>query len=116
MHMTKATTSVEAAYANIAQAFSASAGVTTNAKGQKGFGTSALRTHGKIFAMVSSKGAFVVKLPRPKVDELVASGVGKRFDPGHGRLMKEWVELDSKSQDSWLKLASEARSFVSKQA
>jgi hypothetical protein len=32
-----------------------------------------------------------VKLPRERVDELVEAGAGHRFDPGHGRLMKEWV-------------------------
>ena len=114
--VTKAATSVEAAYAKIVRALSSSAGVTTGTKGRKGFGSSALRSKDKIFAMVSSKGAFVVKLPKQRVDELVAAGAGRRFDPGHGRIMKEWIELDSVSQDFWLGLAKEARSFVSKQA
>lgn len=113
--MTKAAISVEAAYAKIVRALSSSAGVTTGTKGRRGFGSSALRTKDKIFAMISSKEAFVVKLPKQRVDELVASGAGRRFDPGRGRIMKEWIELDSVSQDSWLKLAKEARSFVSKQ-
>jgi hypothetical protein len=114
--MNKTTTSVEEAYAKIVRAFASSAGVTIGAKGKRGFGSSALRTKDKIFAMVSSKGAFVVKLPRQRVDELVASGAGTRFDPGHGRIMKEWVELDATLQDSWLEIAKEAKSFVSKQA
>ncbi|MDB6064783.1 MAG: TfoX/Sxy family protein [Pedosphaera sp.] len=114
--MTKANAPVEEVYAKIVRAFSANAGVTMGTKGKKGFGSSALRTKNKIFAMVSSKGAFVVKLPKERVDELVASGAGKRFDPGHGRIMKEWIELDSTVQKSWLKLAREAESFVSKGA
>jgi hypothetical protein len=36
------------------------------------------------------------------VDELVASGVGKHFDPGHGRLMWEWVVVAQGGPD-WLK-------------
>ena len=112
--MTENTTSVEEAYAKIVRAFASSAGVTTGAKGKRGFGSSALRTKDRIFAMVSSKGAFVVKLPRQRVDELVASGAGTRFDPGRGRIMKEWVELDATLQDSWLEIAREAKSFVSK--
>ncbi len=47
-----------------------------------------LKVNGNIFAM-HGRGQFVAKLPRQRVDELVNSGKGKRFDPGHGRLMKE---------------------------
>jgi hypothetical protein len=32
-------------------------------------------------------------------------------DPGHGRLMKEWVALDGEAS-SWVELAQEARRFV----
>jgi hypothetical protein len=113
--MSKTMTSVGEAYAKIVRAFASSAGVTTGAKGERGFGSSALRAKGKIFAMVSSKGAFVVKLPKQRVDELVAAGAGRRFDPGRGRLMKEWIELDAAMQDSWLGIAREAKTFVSKQ-
>jgi hypothetical protein len=51
-----------------------------------------LKVDGKIFAM-HSKGKFVAKLPKDRVDELVRAGKGEYFDPGHGRLMKEWVSL-----------------------
>jgi hypothetical protein len=76
-----------------------------------GFGSSpGLRTTGKIFAMLVNS-ELVVKLPKARVDQLVASGTGGRFDPGHGRLMKEWatVALDS---ESWERLAAEALQFV----
>jgi hypothetical protein len=33
------------------------------------------------------------------------------FDPGHGRLLKEWVALDG-GQPSWVDLAREAHTFV----
>jgi hypothetical protein len=54
---------------------------------------------------------FVAKLPKRRVDELVATGAGKHFDPGHGRLMKEWFVAGSGAPD-WLELANEAYDFV----
>jgi hypothetical protein len=80
--------------------------------GKKGFGSSALQVHGKIFAMVSSRGSFVVKLLKHRVESLEAAGAGQRFDPGHGRLMKEWLALQPTSKESWLSLAREAMRFV----
>ena len=78
----------------------------------RGFGADALKAHGKIFAMLSG-GRLIVKLPRQRVDALVASGDGERFDPRHdGRRMKEWLALAPTSQLDWLALAREARAFV----
>jgi len=79
--------------------------------GGKGFGSSGLKVHGKLFAMISSTGTFVAKLPKDRVDELARTGKGDRFDPGHGRLMKEWVAMD-RGTTSWVELAREAYSFV----
>lgn len=70
-----------------------------------------LKTGGKFFAMVV-KGELVVKLPRGRVDALVASGEGRRFDPGHGRLMKEWATLRPANRRACSAFISEARSFV----
>jgi hypothetical protein len=78
----------------------------------RGFGGSALRIDGKIFALLSSREEFVVKLPRGRVDELIASKAGRRFDPGHGRVMKEWLALRPTSSESWTALANEAMAFV----
>ena len=78
----------------------------------KGFGATALKARGKIFAMLSG-GHLVVKLPRKRVDALVTSGDGERFDPRRdGRTMKEWLALATTSQLEWLTLAREARAFV----
>ncbi len=78
----------EERYASIVEALIGNADVTLGSPGKRGFGSSALQVGGKIFAMLVG-GKFVVKLPRQRVDALVASGDGERFDPGHGRLMKE---------------------------
>ena len=69
-----------------------------------------LKVNGKIFAMFG-RGRFVAKLPKIRVDELVNQGKGERFDPGHGRLMKEWIAMDS-AAEHWIKLAQEAYEFV----
>ena len=42
----------------------------------RGFGSTALKVNGKIFAMVDSQGRFVVKLPQQRVFELMAGGQG----------------------------------------
>jgi len=70
-----------------------------------------LSVKNKIFAMLS-RGNFVAKLPKARVDELVAKRVGKHFDPGHGRLMKEWLSVPP-GRASWIDLAKEAYAFVS---
>ncbi len=79
------------------------------------FGSNALKIGGKIFAMLV-RGCLVVKLPRRRVDELVAAGEGTRFDPRGGRPMTEWLVLDPTSTLGWLPLAAEAMQFVGKQA
>jgi TfoX/Sxy family transcriptional regulator of competence genes len=80
---------------------------------QRAFGSTSLKTGGRIFAMLV-KDRLVVKLDRRRVEELVEAGKGRRFDPGHGRLQKEWLDVDSASQDVWLELATEAEAFVAK--
>jgi hypothetical protein len=75
------------------------------------FGSSSvLSVNGKIFAMLV-KDRFVAKLPKERVDELVVGGCGEYFDPGHGRLMKEWVAVDA-GKAAWVELAREAYRFV----
>jgi TfoX N-terminal domain len=77
-----------------------------------GFGSApGLRINGKIFAMLV-KDELVVKLPKDRVDELVAAGAGTNFDPGHGRLMKEWASVPAESSEDWERLANEALVFV----
>jgi hypothetical protein len=80
-------------------------------RGGKGFGGTGLKVDGKLFALVSSRKQFVVKLPKSRVDELVKARAFEYFDPGHGRLMKEWAAT-SVVDNGWTKLAREARRFV----
>jgi len=85
-------------------------GVTPPAGGS-GFGRGALRYRRKIFAMFV-RGQLVVKLPAPRVTELVTAGHGEPFDANKGIPMKEWFSLDPGSPLPWLPLAREALDFA----
>jgi TfoX/Sxy family transcriptional regulator of competence genes len=100
--------SPEQLWAPIARAELARRGVTEGT----GFGRSeGLLISGKIFAMLVAD-ELVVKLPKDRVDELVTSGVARRFDAGKGRPMKEWVTVPASASRRWRALVEEARAFV----
>jgi hypothetical protein len=96
-------------FASVMRAFSRDQRVTVGSG--KGFGAGGLKVDGKLFAMVSSRGQFVVKLPKDRVRAIVEQGDGEFFNTGGGRLMREWVALDG-GEARWLSLAKEARQFV----
>lgn len=83
----------------------------TPPRGGSGFGRSALRFHGKIFAM-HVRGALVLKLPADRVDELIRAGAGAHFDANKGTPMREWLSMDPGSALPWLPLATEALDFA----
>jgi hypothetical protein len=78
----------------------------------KGFGSSALKVSGKIFAMMTSQDKFVVKLPKERVDELVRANLGENFASRPGRLMKEWLIVFPSNNHLWTELAREAHHYV----
>jgi hypothetical protein len=86
------------------------AGVTPPRDGS-GFGRGAVRFQNKIFVMFV-RGRLVLKLPAGRVDELVASGDGVRFDANKGTPMREWFSLSPESALPWLPLAREALDFA----
>jgi hypothetical protein len=79
----------------------------------KGFGSKGLKVARKLFAFLS-KARLVVKLPWERVEALASKGSGERFDPGHGRLMKEWIAIDFRARELWLPLAEEALEFAAR--
>jgi hypothetical protein len=109
---------LEARFADLVDAFAPNPEVTpplAQPGGRARFGASGLQTHGKNFALLS-QGRLVLKLPRERVDALVAAGDGERWDPRRdGRQMKEWVSLASTYAGDWLPLAQEALVFVASQ-
>jgi TfoX/Sxy family transcriptional regulator of competence genes len=101
-------------YAALIAAFVGKPGVTFGSEdppSRRAFGSGALKVDDRIFAMLVRE-RLVVKLPRKRVDSLVEKDDGERFDPGHGRLMKEWLALDPRSEQDWEALTSEALEFV----
>lgn len=94
------------AFQRVIEAFSMRDGVTTSSM----FGSPGLKLNGKFFAMRVG-GDFVAKLPASRVDALVRGGRGERFDPGHGRVMREWVRVPVEGTPSWTELAGEALEF-----
>lgn len=80
---------------------------------RRSFGSTSLKAGGKIFVMLV-KGRLVVKLPARRVAELEEQGLGERFDPGHGRVQKEWLSIGTDSMETWLALATESEAFVSR--
>ncbi len=95
-------------YDEVAEAFAAEAEGVEKARM---FGSEGLKVGTKFFASLS-KGRFVVKLPRERVEELVDAGQGERFDPGSGRAMKEWVVLEPADETATRALLEEALAFV----
>ena len=87
-----------------------------NADGpQRAFGSTSLKTDGKIFAMLVQD-RLVVKLAAARVLALVAEGVGEPFDPGHGRIQREWLSVRGEDPAAWRSLAVESEAFVAKRA
>jgi len=102
----------EALFEHVVSRFRGDASVTPPSGGKAGrFGASGLKVGGKLFAMLA-RGELVVKLPKQRVDELVASRTGTPFDPGHGRLMKEWISISTRHGRDWDNFAAEARQFI----
>jgi hypothetical protein len=99
---------IEQRYAALVRELSGLPGVTPPAPGGA-FGSAAMKVNGRIFAMLVG-GSLVLKLPKSRVDGLIAAGGGGPFDAGKGRAMREWVTV-APSAD-WSGLAREALAFV----
>jgi hypothetical protein len=67
-------------------------------EGGRRFGAGAIRLGGSIVAMLVQD-RVVLKLPRERVDALIAAGAGAPFDAGRGRPMREWVALTGDPAD-----------------
>jgi hypothetical protein len=98
--------SVEERFERLVDEFVGIDGVSPPVPG-RGFGSSALKFHGRIFAMLV-RGHLVVKLSQARVTELVAAGEGGRFDANKGTPMKEWFTLGESSDLSWSALSRQA--------
>jgi hypothetical protein len=103
-----ADTDPEARFEAVVERYAADPRVTSGT----GFGSSpGRRVDGRIFAMLV-RGELVVKLPRQRVDDLIASGTARWFDAGKGRPMREWASITTTNADVWPELVAEAYAFV----
>jgi hypothetical protein len=94
----------ETRFATIVETLITHPGVTPPSNGSR-FGSSALKIHDKIFAMLV-RGEFVVKLPKARVDSLIASDLGTPFYPRpNASPMKEWITISPTTDLDWLSLA-----------
>ena len=103
----KDTAAVRDSFAPVVTAFARDRSVS---RGKMFSSSNVLSVNGKIFAMLNND-KLVVKLPKQRVDELVAARVGTYFDPGHGRLMKQWISIHP-GRAPWIGLARDAYTFV----
>jgi hypothetical protein len=75
-------------------------------------GSRCLRVGGEFTGMIHSKtGELILKLPRGRVDELVASGKTEAFAP-NGRVFKEWTLVPRSDRRTWKRLIDEAVEFA----
>ena len=71
-----------------------------------------VRRAGQFFGSFDHRtGALVVKLPRDRVAELVASGEGDPFAPA-GRTFREWVSIPEPDPGRWRAVLAEALAFA----
>jgi hypothetical protein len=109
-HVATQTDSVRERYEDLVDTLMGIDGVTPP-RGGSGFGRSALRYNGKVFAMLV-RGRLVLKLPADRVTGLAESGDGVPFDANKGTPMREWLSLDPDSGQDWQALAQEAIAFA----
>ena len=75
-------------------------------------GSRCLRVEGAFAGMVHSRtGEVIVKLPRARVQALVADGVAEPFAP-NGRVFAEWALLPQPSEAVLVALVDEAVAFA----
>lgn len=71
-----------------------------------------LRVGKEFLALIDYKGSgLVVKLPKARVEELVAAGVGKPFGPAR-KIFKEWLSVPKADPTLWRELLREGTAFV----
>jgi hypothetical protein len=71
-----------------------------------------LRADGNFFATCDHRtGDLIVKLPRQRVSELIASRAAQPFAPA-GRTFKEWASIPHRDADTWRALLAEARAYA----
>ena len=66
------------------------------------------RENGKVVAGYWKDGGLTVKLTDTAQREAALAAGAEPFDPGMGRVMKEWVLVPASHSDSWERLVEQA--------
>lgn len=66
------------------------------------------RESGKVVAGYWKDGGLTVKLTDEAQRDAALAASAEPFDPGMGRVMKEWVLVPAASSDDWLRLVEQA--------
>lgn len=66
------------------------------------------RENGKVVAGSWRDGGVTVKLTDASAREAALAAGAQLFDPGMGRVMKEWVLVPASHSDDWLRLVEQA--------
>jgi hypothetical protein len=75
-------------------------------------GLPCVRYQGRFFAALDRRSdALLIKLPQPRVAQLVTDGDGEPFAPA-GRVFREWVAIPRPDPHRWSTLLAEARAFA----
>jgi len=80
---------------------------------ERAFSRISLMVGGKLFAS-AGHGGLLIKVPAPRVSELIENGEGQPFSTGGNRVMREWVVVTPATD--WRALAAESMEFVATQA
>ena len=79
---------------------------------ERAFSRISLMVGGKLFAS-AGHGGLLIKVPAPRVSELIENGEGQPFSTGGNRVMREWVVVTPATD--WRALAAESMEFVATQ-
>ena len=95
-------------YAAVKAHFADVDGVTVNA----GRGAQGLKVGSKMIAMFG-KGDLLLKLPPERVQAHIAAGRGLPYDPGTGKVLKNYLVVPAAKKRSWIRLCEEAAAAAS---
>ena len=74
--------------------------VMPGVKASKAFGYPAYKINGKIFAFVGSK-RVAIKLPAPRVKDLINGQAMKPFEVAEGNIWREWLSIQRDSFEEY---------------
>jgi hypothetical protein len=76
-----------------------------------GKGAQGIKYNNKMFIMFN-KGDLLIKLSPDRIKELIDGGIGKGYDPGTGKIMKDRVLIPHSKKDNWISLCEESKKYV----